>query len=377
MFNPIILRIIITIMSLTLMSCGGAPGQQKSDSDQDSTKNANLKKKLSEEHIPVEVTIISKGDISNYILLSSNLETEIMADVYARIQGIVQEIKKEEGQYVKKNEVMLTLEAREYELAAQKAEIDFLQQESNFKRLAKMYEENLLSNEEFERAKFTRDASEVQKNEALLNLDYMQIRSTISGRVGERLAKIGTRIQPTDKLFSVVDNSHVIAVVYVPEKNLNQLKIGQKALVYSDHIQGKAFDAWIKRISPVVDPASGTFKVTVGVRNTRKMLRPGMFVNAHIILDTHENVVLVPKTAIVYENEYMNVFIVRDSLAHKIRLTPGYEDNTKIESLKDIEAGDQIVVIGQAGMKDKSKVNVVTVRDNPLAVKKDSTETKL
>jgi len=373
MLNPFILRIIIIIiMSLTLINCGGGPNQKKSDSAQDSTKNENSedsKKGLSEEHIPVEVTTVALGNISNYILLSSNLETEVMADVYARIQGIVQEIKKEEGQYVKKNEVMLTLEAREYELAAQKAEIDYLQQESNYKRLAKMHEENLLSNEEVERAKFTFDASEVQKNEALLNLDYMKIRSPISGRVGERLAKIGTRIQPTDKLFSVVDNSQVIAVVYVPEKNLNQLKIGQKALIYSDHMQGNAFDAWIKRISPVVDPASGTFKVTVGVRNSGNKLRPGMFVNAHIILDTHEDVVLVPKTAIVYENEYMNVFIVRDSLAHKIRLKPGYEDNTKIESLEEIEAGDQIVVIGQAGMKDQSKVNVVRERDNPLAVK--------
>ncbi len=370
--NILLSVLIITIVSFSLIQCGGGSGRPNGKAAQDSSKKTDGKTQIKshdEETIPVEVTVVTRGDISNYILLSSNLETEVMADVYSRAQGIVQAIYKEEGQYVQKDSVMLTLEAKEYELSEQKARIDYQQQLSNFKRLKAMHEKSLLSNEEFEKAKFTLQASEIQWKEAKLNLDYMQIRSPISGRVGERLAKIGERIQPTDKLFSVVDNSQVIAVVYVPEKNLNQLKIGQKVLVSSDHLKGKMFSGWIKRISPVVDPSSGTFKVTIGVRNKGSVLRPGMFVNARIVLDTHHDVVLIPKTAVVYENEYMNVFIVRDNMAHKIRLEPGYEDNEKIESLKDVEEGDKIVVIGQAGMKDKSKVNVVTVRENKLTLK--------
>jgi len=230
-----------------------------------------------------------------------------------------------------------------------------------------MFQKNLLSKEEFEKAKYTKETALVQWEEAKLNLGYTKIKSPISGRVGERLAKIGKRIQPTDKLFSVVDNSQVIAVVYVPEKNINQLKIGQKAKVFSDNLGGQSFDAWIKRISPVVDPSSGTFKVTVGVRNRSNRLRPGMFVNVNIIIDTHKDVVLIPKNAVVYENEAMIVYVVRDGVAYKIRLTPGYEDNEKIESLQDIEAGEKIIVVGQAGMKDKTPVNIVNERPNALA----------
>ncbi len=323
-----------------------------------------------QEPVPVEVVTITKGDISNYILLSSNLETEIMADVYSRVQGIVDSIFKEEGQYVKKDEVMLTLEAKEYILKEKKARLEYEKQKSAYERLAAMYQKNLMSKEEFEKAKYAMETARVQWDEAKLNLSYTKIKSPISGRVGERLAKIGERIQPTDKLFSVVNNSQVIAVVYVPEKNINQLKIGQKAVVYSDHLQGEKFDAWIKRISPVVDPSSGTFKVTVGVRNRKNMLRPGMFVNVNIIIDTHKDVVLIPKTAIVYENEAMVVYVVRDGVAHKIRLTPGYEDNEKVESLKDISAGDQVIVVGQAGMKDKTPVRIVNVRENTIAAAK-------
>jgi len=358
--------ILVLLLSAALLwRCGrrNDPQNQKhAPSD-----SAQAMKQNKKETVPVEVTAVTRGDISNYLLLSSNLETEIMADVYSRVQGIVDNILKEEGQYVRKGEVMLTLEAREYELKAEKAHLDYENQLNNYKRLEVMFQKNLLSKEEFEKAKYTKETARVQWEEAKLNLGYTKIKSPISGRVGERLAKIGKRIQPTDKLFSVVDNSQVIAVVYVPEKNINQLKIGQKAKVFSDNLGGQSFDAWIKRISPVVDPSSGTFKVTVGVRNRSNRLRPGMFVNVNIIIDTHKDVVLIPKNAVVYENEAMIVYVVRDGVAYKIRLTPGYEDNEKIESLQDIEAGEKIIVVGQAGMKDKTPVNIVNERPNALA----------
>lgn len=366
--------IALLIISLLVIQCGGpSEGKGNKNAESDSLKSEKGSKDdkedkevLDDDLIPVEVTTIVRGEISDYILLSSNLETEIMADVYSRTQGIVEKIYREEGQYVQKGDTMLSLEAKEYELSEKKARVEYERQMSNYKRLEGMHKQALLSDQELEKSKFSLQTAEIQWKEAKLSLDFMQIRSPISGRVGERLAKIGKRIQPTDKLFSVVNNSQVIAVVYVPEKNLNQLRIRQPAFISSDHLDGKQFEGWIKRISPVVDPSSGTFKVTVGVRNLKNMLRPGMFVNVHIIVNTHKDVVLIPKMAVVYENEYMNIYVVKDSVAHKIRLAPGFEDNEKIEALKDIEEGDKIIVVGQAGMKDKTRVKIAAERENTL-----------
>ncbi len=371
--KKIILLSIISLLILALLGACSRPDPQKRAAKlkakrQQTAQQAQTGSQQNvEERIPVEVMPVMRGDISKYLLLSSNLETEVMADVYSRIQGIVDSIFKEEGQYVKKGDVMLTLEAKEYELSEQKARVEYEQQLRNFQRLEKMHQKNLLSDEEYEKAKYQLKAVEIAWNEAKLKLDFTKVRSPISGRVGQRLAKIGERIQPTDKLFSVVDNSQVIAVVYVPEKNMNEVKIGQKAYVTSDYFKDEKFDGWIKRISPVVDPSSGTFKVTVGVRNRSAKLRPGMFVNVHIVLDTHKNVILVPKNAVVYENENMFAYVVRDSVAHKIRLHTDYEDNEKVEVLEGIEEGEPIIVVGQAGMKDQTPVRIVNVRENTLA----------
>ncbi len=361
--------------AMLFMQCGTeAKNGENSSKDSSSVNSDSLKedkKDISEKTVPVEVIEVTRGDISNYILLSSNIETEIMADVYARAQGIVDKIYKEEGDYVKKGEILLSLEPEQYALAEQAASVEYKKQLSKYKRLKVMHEKKLLSDEEFDDAKYGLDAMRIKWEEAKLNLDYMKIRSPITGRVGERLAKIGKRIQPSDKLFSVVNNKEVISVVYVPEKNINQLKIGQKAFIFSDNIRKKPFNGWIKRISPVVDPQSGTFKVTLGVKNNNQLLRPGMFVNAHIITDTHNNVLLIPKATVVYENQYMNIYVVKDSVARKIKLISGYEDSERIEALEGINDGDKIIIVGQAGMKDNTKVNIVVNRGPILASNKE------
>ena len=193
-----------------------------------------------------------------------------------------------------------------------------------------MYQQNLLSNEEFEKAKYTLGGLEVDWRQAKLNLSYTQIKAPIAGVVGDRLIKPGDRIQPTDQLYSVINTTEMIAVVYAPEKNLGSVVKNQTAYITSDHLPGKQYEGWIKRVSPVVDPQSGTFKITIGVKNINNILRAGMFVNTHIITATHENAVLIPKTAIVYENEQLSVYVVRDSLAIKVALKVGFQDHRKV-----------------------------------------------
>ncbi|MFQ5823282.1 MAG: efflux RND transporter periplasmic adaptor subunit [bacterium] len=368
---------LIFIIANGLMQIHCANGDANSKNNKNSATSANndttaLKKdnkkesKNEEELIPVEAMAVKTGDISSFILLSSNLETEKMTDVYSRVQGLVENIFIEEGKYVKKGQALMELEADEYALEEAKARVDYEQQKNLYERSEAMYKKQLLSKEEFEQAKFAMEAKKIQWQQAKLNLDYTKITSPISGVVGERLRRPGDRIQPSDKLFTVINTKEMIAVVHVPEKEIGTIAKGQKAYITSQHLKGERFSGWVKRVSPVVDPESGTFKVTIGIRNKNNRLRPGMFVNAHIITDTHRNTVLIPKTAIIYESENMHIFVIRDSIAHKITLKAGYQDYEKVESLKGINAGEKVIVVGQAGLKDKTKVKIVAEREKSL-----------
>lgn len=385
MLNKSYMIIIITLISISFLflQCGNSNAEEKANNtstadsasvktDSTSGDQANSgDEKKEEDLIPVEVTNIQKGKISDYILLSANLETEKMADIYSRVEGIVEYIYKQEGDAVNKNQVLLKLEAEEYDLAEQRARLNYEKQDADFKRLKAMYEQNLISKEEFDQADFTTKTLNIEWQQAELNLSYTRIKAPINGVIGERLCKPGDRIQPNDKLYTVINTDEMIAVVYVPEKEMGSVRKGQTAFITSDNIRREHFSGNIKRVSPMVDAQSGTFKVTIAVNNKKNLLKAGMFINTHIITDTHENAILVPKTAIIYENELMSVFVVKDSVAHKVVLETGFQDHEKVEVLSGINSGDKVIVIGQAGLKEKTRVKIVSERENTFALSID------
>ncbi|MFQ5652025.1 MAG: efflux RND transporter periplasmic adaptor subunit [bacterium] len=378
MIRKLIHAFLIAVIAAVMSSCAGGDARSENGTNNSSSKDEIKKKdnkqddegsEEKEERIPVETTTTIAGDISAYLLLSSNLETEKMTDVYSRVQGLVEKILVEEGDYVKKGQLLMQLEPDELALEEARARVDFEQEENLYGRKQAMFNKQLLSKEQFEMARFALDAKRIAWQKAKLNLDHTNITSPISGVIGERLRRPGDRIQPSDKLFTVINNEEMIVVVHVPEKEVGRIEKGQKAFITSQHLGDEQFEGWIKRVSPVVDPQSGTFKVTVGIRNEHKQLRPGMFVNVHIITETHTNTVLIPKTAILYENENMFVFVVRDSIACKIALDAGFQDYEKIEVRSAIEVGENVIVVGQAGLKDSTRVNIVAERANLLQTK--------
>ena len=161
------------------------------------------------------------------------------------------------------------------------------------------------------------------------------------------------------QLYDLIKLDDMIARVFVPGQYLMQVAKGQRAVIGSDFLPDKQFDGWVKRISPVVDPRSGTFKVTVGVSDRFEALRPGIFVSVRIVTDTHDEAVLVPKNAIVYDGGEQYVFAVRDSVAQRILLQPGYESAVDVEALDNVFAGDRVITVGQNGLKDGARVRLV------------------
>ena len=144
----------------------------------------------------------------------------------------------------------------------------------------------------------------------------------------------------------------------MPGQHLSELRPDQQAQVTTEFIEAQHFEGRVKRISPVVDPTSGTFRVTIGLENREDLLRPGLFVNVQVITDTHQDAVLIPRRAIVSEGGVPYVFVIEQGTARKIELDAGYEDEAFIESLSKIQPGVPVIVVGQNGLRDDTPVRV-------------------
>lgn len=368
-----ILATIFILISLALFTaCGNqkAEGENKSDADSTNTDGSKLASKdLSKNNkeddldsVPVETIRVWRGEMSSYILLSSTVETEQYVNVYPYLTGIVAKLLAEEGDELKKGDPLLRLDAEEYRLAEAKAGTQLKSLQNEFRRLQAQFDKELLSKEVFDKAKFNLEHARISWQEAKLNLDRTTVRAPIDGVVSLRNVRQGDRVMASVHLFSMVNLDNIIATVHVPEKELSVIEKGQLTYLTSDYLEDKRFEGYVKRISPVVNPETGTFKVTIGLDLDHEGLRPGMFVNAFIITRTNDNALILNKDAIVYDGNKRFVFVVKDSLAYKLPVEVGFEDASRIEIIGGISDTANVIIVGQNGLRDKTKVKIVKRR---------------
>jgi len=371
--------LVMTGSLLAVAACGkGEAGDGDKTAQADSTKvekdGDEKKKKKVDEGVPVKVLVVELGPISDYVQHTSTIEAEEAVDVYAQATGLVSEVLVEEGDHIKAGQILATLVDDELRLGVDEARVNYQKLASSFKRSQGLFDRNLLSLEDYEQRKFTVEESRIRWDRSKLALDHASVRSPVDAVIAERSVKLGDRISPSNKLFSLVDLKNLIAQVHVPGRDMRYILKGQIAEVTTDFLPGETFTGHVERISPVVDPGSGTFKVTLELHDNSYRLRPGMFITAHIVTATHEAAVLVPKKAIVYDDGFPHVFVVSDSTATRVRLDIGFEDTENLEVLGGTKQGDRIVVVGQNGLKDKAKIRVIDGPGLRIPAKPDSTE---
>ena len=198
----------------------------------------------------------------------------------------------------------------------------------------------------------------LQGFDAERELGYTEVRAPISGTVTARMVNLGDQVQIGQELFELIDFESIVARIYVPEKHLTQLRTGLPANVATQTASDVDFACNVKRIAPIVDPKSGTVKVTVGV-GAKPGLRPGMYVDVNLITATHTEAVLVPKRAVVYDDDQAYVYRMNGTdRVERVFIEPLLSDKHHIEPVSGLAPGDRVVVAGQAGLKEGALVKL-------------------
>jgi membrane fusion protein, multidrug efflux system len=319
---------------------------------------AKAKEERKEEAVPVEVAALGRGEIEAVLRLSSNLEAEREVQVFAEAPRRVTRLLVEEGYPVEKGQLLLQLQDEEQTSAVSKAEIAVEESRQNFSRTKELYEQKLVTEELFTQAGYTLKRNQIALADARRELGYTQVRAPIAGVVTERKVNLGDHVTVNQPLFRIVDFDSIVARIYVPEKDMVRLAKGKPARLRADSLGGARFKGTIDRISPVVDPGTGTIKVTVATPR-QEGLRPGMYVEVELVTAVHGDALLVPKRALVYDNDQAFVFRLKDKRrVERLLVTPLLEDALNVEPAGGLSVGDQLVTAGQSGLKDGGLVRL-------------------
>lgn len=333
----------------------------KQDNAEADTSAKNETEETKEERVPVEVAEVGRGSIEAVVRSSSNLEAEASVQVFAKTSGRAVELLVEEGDAVEKNQPVLRLEDDTQKIQVAKAKARVTKAELEYNRTNDLYKKEMVTSQEYNNAAYELEQARLELTEAKQNLSYTTVYAPITGTLTARMVNLGDMVSTGSPIFDIVDFDSIVARLYLPEKNLAQLSLGQTARLTSRALGNTEYTGTIKRIAPTVDARTGTVKVTVGVGNLEG-LRPGMFVDVSLILAVHDDAVLIPKRALVYDNDQTFVFRVIDGeemSVERVSVMPLLADRDFIEPIDGIQEGDSIVISGHTGLKDGSKVRLV------------------
>jgi membrane fusion protein (multidrug efflux system) len=324
-------------------------------------------KDLNEEEsppIPVEVSLPVRGDVYAVYSGTAPIEAFAQADVIAKVPGEVREILVEEGDDVKSGQILARLDGDRLRLELNESQARLRKLQRDFQRNKNLREKGLISEGDFEKIQYELEALQASYNLASLELDYTQIRAPIDGVVSERYIKLGNTIEIGAPIFRVTSFEPLVSYMYIPEREYRQIAPGQPVTIDIDALAGVELFANVTRVSPIVDPDTGTFKVTIEINDAERRIKPGMFGRMTIVYDKHENALQIPRSAIIEEMGVTSVFVVENGIAIRKTVQTGFSNNGLTEITSGIADDDRVITVGQIGLKPEAKVTVINATDD-------------
>lgn len=274
------------------------------------------------------------------------------------------------GQRVKKNNLLIQIDDRVEQAQLQNYQAAFKLAEITFSRQKELVKQGVVSKQSFDEAaaKYQQTRASVAQTEA--TIAYKRITAPFEGKIGINTVNLGQYVKPGDNLVILQALNPLYVNFYLPEKNLHQLHINQLIRLNVDAVPQKTFYGKINALNAIVDTQTHNITLQATVANPDEQLYPGLFARVQVILPVKKNVVTIPQTAINYTLYGDTVYVVnrhrqskakqgKDHITVSLReITLGEQQDNKLEVIRGLEAGEEIVTSGQLKLSNDQAVTI-------------------
>lgn len=346
-------RGILVVFALALLAFQPGCGNKSANA-----KSANGKEEMK---VLVEAAKVTTESIADKLDVVGSIEANEAVDIKSEIDAIVAEIHFTEGASVTKGDLLIQFDDEKWRAQYLQAKAEVENARIRAARAEKLLKTDSVSQQEYDDAHAA--ARTAEANFALLEarLKETKIHAPFDGMISERLVSPGSYVKAGDKLVRIVDLDPIKVSFHVPERHLSELKLGQRVEVRIASVKDRAFHGEVYFIDPQVDVLTRTVKVKAKIDNKSAALRPGLFANVSLTLDTHENATVIPEEAILAQTGATVVFVISNQQAMVRPVETGLRIPGKVEILKGLEPGEQVVTAGHQKLFPGVKVMVAGV----------------
>lgn len=276
-------------------------------------------------------------------------------DVTSKATNTVVAIRFQEGDLVRKGEVLVELDSAEARADLEEAEAALAESENQFKRSQDLFAQQALSVSQLEQIEAMLKANRARVSAARARLNDTVIRASFDGRTGFRRVSVGSLVNPGTVITTLDDTSIIHLDFTVPETYFYVLSRGLEVSARTAGLPDHQFEGTVSNIGSRVDPVTRSMVVRAEIPNEDGLLRPGMFMTV-TLHGKPEPTLLIPEAAIVPEQGKTFVFVVRDGVVERREVRTGKRRPGEVEIVEGLRENEHVVVEGTQNVRDGTRV---------------------
>ncbi len=291
----------------------------------------------------------------------------------AELPGTVAEVKFENGSPVEKNAVLIQLDVSAEQAQLRSAEADLELAKANEERARGLAESKVISKSEYDSNNSALKQKAAQVDNMRAQIEKKTVRAPFAGQAGIRQVNAGQMVPAGQALVALQSLDPIFVNFSLPQQQLSKLKEGLMVRLRSDALPGQDFAGKLTAVNPAIDEATRNVMIQATLENHQHLLRPGMFVEAAVILPSQEKTLVVPATAISYAPYGDSVYVIEKKQDEKTKkdelvlrqtfVRLGETRGDFVAITKGLTAGEQVVSTGVFKLRNAIPV----VIDNALA----------
>lgn len=313
--------------------------------------------------VPVEVGKVELMTVNEEVEALGTLAADESVVIAPEIAGRVVALGFKEGDRVKKGQELVKLDTAILDAELKQLQADLGLARDTFERNRSLSQRGVGTQVALDEATAKLASTEARVQLAQAKLAQSTIRAPFDGVVGLRSVSVGDFVSVGKTLVTLTNIDPIKVDFRVPEIFLSRVKVGQSISIKVDALSGREFEGRIFAIDPVVDINGRAIRLRASVPNADLALKPGLFARIVIQVDQRDNAMVVPETAVMPDGVGKMVYVVENGKAKRVPVEIGKRLPGKVEIVKGLTSGMQIVTAGQMRLRDGA---TVAIKEKPV-----------
>lgn len=348
--------------------------------------------------VPVQVATVKQGVISKIIPEDGLVRTREEVNITAEVAGKIEKLLVDEGKEVKSGDVIAEIEKVYPDAQVRQAEAEIKAKDKQINELKAVYEkawadrdrtqalakEGAVSQQALEQAVVTlnsaeknyeatrliRDGLKAALSSAKDTLTKSTVKSPIDGVVTRLQRKQGETVVPGTPLMRIINPKTAYIEIQITDSDMGEVKVGQPVRITADGCPGQEFNGILnqilgeaelkgERIDVSTIGEERVFRGVVSIPEFPECLKPGMSLYADIIVESKDDVLVIPRNAVLAEGDKFYVYAVTKGRAEKKYIQVGIKESEKVEVLEGLNERETVVIEEMEKLKDGKRVNII------------------